>query len=75
MAFESESFSLPGVPDASAHEGMLATARYILKRLTGRDSHGRRASSERPLLESAYHQLEQYVGPDIAKVNNCVCFS
>lgn len=67
MAFESESFSLPGVPDASAHEGMLATARYILKRLTGRDSHGRRASSERPLLESAYHQLEQYVGPDIAK--------
>ena len=77
MAFASETIPLGNLGDAQAHEGMLSTARYIMKKLIGRDTaelpEVTELSSERPLLDIAGERLQAFVGHQKAKV--CGIFS
>ena len=64
MAFANEKVQLKKVKDASVHEGMLETARYIKTKLVDGDNEG-----SKPILEIAREKLEAAVGKDKAKVS------
>ena len=76
-AFASEEVPVAGISDAAVHEGMLYTAKYLMKMLVGDKAikQGLLSSSpdeeklKTPLLDDAKQKLESLVGKSRSKVN------
>ncbi len=70
VAFASEAVRVANIPNTTVHEGMLSTAKYLLKKLTGYSlTTGRRTVTEDvPLLDIAMEKLRTQVGDAAAKV-------